>query len=1255
MRQFAACGRARSFSSCRIRALLLGTALTGGFAVAIGAAPAQAACVQSGDAVTCEAGDYDSITVVTTPGNAPIWSLTLEDGVSVTQTGVRFVGANLPGDLPYSYEAGPGTSVTGQFAGLEVLVGDDASIVIHSYDAAGAVNGISARAQDGTVSLYSTTATKTVGSGTSTYAIGADGLKGVYIETENATANASTLGSGFPVAYHVVVGVSDGGTVSILNTGAALSEGEWASPGVGAGIGANGRYGVIIDSAVVRTTGTYLVSPNEISAYDIALGEIVPSVGIHGRSLEGDVSITSDDILTTGDVGLGIFARARAGAVTIDSTKIVTEGDGATGIFVNGALDVHITSAEIATAGDALLEVRDLFNQPRPAVLDGMGLLGAGIQAVSQGGDIVIDSGSITTAGAGAHGISAEAVAGDISLTVGGIATAGAGARAIDATAAGGLDLEVAGAVSAAQDTAIVAHAGTGPIAVRILAGGSVAGATGIELSGGESVTVSNAGTLAGTGGAALDLTGATAATVTNAGVLTGTGGTAALLTTGDDFFTLRTGSNVTGRIEGGAGFDTAILSGTSGTATSGQTVAHFAGFESLEVEGGYWTADGAPRTFEDVSVDAGATLDVRDGAVAADRFLAGGVLAFSGDGNVEYDGAFTGSGSLIKSGNGELFLSGGYALSGTTEVRAGVLRLGGLSPAGVLRIDGGKLDLQSGSYAVSGLRGTGGVLNIGGGTLAVTQASAGTFAGAITGPGGFRLAGGDLTLTGASTYAGPTTVAGGVLRVNGSLLSSVALTGGALAGSGTVAGISAGTGGTVAPGNSIGTLTVGGNIAFGPGSVYEVEVNAAGESDRIVAGGTATLTGGTVEVLAEAGEYDRLTTYSIITAAGGVTGAFDGATSNFAYLSPRLSYADTEVLLTLVRNDLSFANVISGRNPRAAASAVEAASDGDPLFEAALLQTAEGAQQAFTALSGEFHGGLPTALLSQGRYVRDAALARTRHGADGDGVMLWAEAVGGEARFKSADAATLDRDARGAAVGIEATRGGLRVGGMVDYMRSDLSAPTVESDGEITSTYAALYGGLRAGSLSARFGAGYGWHEADTARTIIFPGFSERVAARYDARSGQVFAELGYAVPAGLLTFEPYAAATYASVETDAFAETGGVAALTGKAVSRSVLFTEAGVRLRAEPLAGAFSPHLSVAWGNASGDTEGLADLAFTGSGEAFTVSGAELGENALLLEGGFAWAMTDRASAALSYRGTISDEVTDHAGGISLSLRF
>ena len=147
------------------------------------------------------------------------------------------------------------------------------------------------------------------------------------------------------------------------------------------------------------------------------------------------------------------------------------------------------------------------------------------------------------------------------------------------------------------------------------------------------------------------------------------------------------------------------------------------------------------------------------------------------------------------------------------------------------------------------------GTLRLGGKTLTVGYNDLSTtFSGAIQGNNGslVKVGAGTLILSGlANTYTGATTVNGGLLRVDGSIASSSLVTvnaGGTLGGTGTLPATVI-NGGTLAPGDSIGTINVAGPLSFGAGSTYQVEVNAAGQSDRTIATGAATLASGTVQV----------------------------------------------------------------------------------------------------------------------------------------------------------------------------------------------------------------------------------------------------------------------------------------------------------------------------------------------------------------------------------------------------------------------
>ena len=146
---------------------------------------------------------------------------------------------------------------------------------------------------------------------------------------------------------------------------------------------------------------------------------------------------------------------------------------------------------------------------------------------------------------------------------------------------------------------------------------------------------------------------------------------------------------------------------------------------------------------------------------------------------------------------------------------------------------------------------------------------------------------------------------------------------------------------------------------------ILEVEVNAAGQGDRVIVNGTVNLTGAALRVLAENGNYNPSTSYLIIDNDGSeaVVGTFSQVSSTLAFLDPSVIYNGgdgNDVVLMLIRNDLDFCSVAETRNQCNVAHAIDQFPTDNPLFRAVLNQTAEGARQAFDALSGEIHATVP-------------------------------------------------------------------------------------------------------------------------------------------------------------------------------------------------------------------------------------------------------------------------------------------------------
>ncbi len=123
---------------------------------------------------------------------------------------------------------------------------------------------------------------------------------------------------------------------------------------------------------------------------------------------------------------------------------------------------------------------------------------------------------------------------------------------------------------------------------------------------------------------------------------------------------------------------------------------------------------------------------------------------------------------------------------------------------------------------------------------------------------------------------------------------------------------------GNFAPGTvgTIGTLTIGGNLVMGSGSTYVLDVGANNTSDRIVVvadganTGTANV-GGRVAVTGSPIRFNNL--YTILTAEGGVTGAFT-ATDISAILRQTFIYGPNQVQLRITA--VPYASVVTNTSP---------------------------------------------------------------------------------------------------------------------------------------------------------------------------------------------------------------------------------------------------------------------------------------------------------------------------------------------------
>ena len=636
-------------------------------------------------------------------------------------------------------------------------------------------------------------------------------------------------------------------------------------------------------------------------------------------------------------------------------------------------------------------------------------------------------------------------------------------------------------------------------------------------------------------------------------------------------------------------------------------------------------------------SIATGATLQLGNGGTTGSitgNVANSGTLAFARSSSNNFAGTISGSGAVRVLTGGVTFTADSGYTGGTSIAAGATLQLG----------DGG---------TTGGI--TGNVANAG--TLAFNRSNNLVFAGVLSGAGSIRQAGsGKTELTGDSSgYTGTTSVAAGTLAVNGKLGGTLTvLAAGRLQGTGTVGNTIVS--GTIAPGNSIGTLNVAGNIVFNIGSTYEVEADAAGLADRIVASGTATLNGGTVSVLAGAGNYRPETNYLILHADGGIagTGRFGGVTSNLAFLDPSLSYDGNNVYLRLRRNDISFASIGATPNQIATGTATQGLGWNSPVFAAAVNLSAEQARGAFDQLSGEVHASARTALIEDSRFLREAVGDRLR--AADSGFAIWGNGVGSWGHWGSdGNAARLNRSVNGFVLGADApVLGNARLGLVGSYGRASFDTRAHGSSGTRDSYEIGVYGGADLGAAAVRIGVAHGWHRLDTTRLVAFPGFTDSLKGEQDARTTQAFGELAYTIGLGATRVEPFANFAHVRLSSDDATEKGGAAALRLASADSDTSFTTLG--LRAAPSFALGSAKLSVrgalGWRHAFGDVTPLSAMQFASGGSSFGIAGTPIVRDAAALDAGIDVALTARAVLGIAYGGQFGSGASDQSVRASFS---
>lgn len=734
--------------------------------------------------------------------------------------------------------------------------------------------------------------------------------------------------------------------------------------------------------------------------------------------------------------------------------------------------------------------------------------------------------------------------------------------------------------------------------------------------------------------------------------------GTITQVTSGGDLVLLQFGGSVTNTATGvitgnSVGNAVSIGQGTERTVINSGTIENtrLTGFSTgVFVQGG-------PST---ITNNAGAVIKGGYNGVYAS---ATGVLTFTNAGTIESTGTnanskaveATGGGTFINSGTIKSAAGDGLYLNAAGTVTNSGTITGAVNAINFNGASTRTLKLDTGSVLnglVKGGTGTDNLILLGAGSESVAK---------FLNFEALSMQGSAWTLNNAGTFATSAEVQAGVLNVLGTLTSPMidirAL--GTVKGTGTLAGAVKNAGTVDVSG---GTLNVSGSYGNAAGATLKVAVTPAAVAGKLAVSGVATLSGGTVSVAAASGSYALGSAYQILTASS-VAGTFAGVVDDSAFLQFVLDYDIPGEVWLRVSAIANLPAIAETPNQLATATALQAM-PSSPLFDAVVPLNTADALEAFDDLSGEVHASLLRALAEDSRHPRDAAFDRVDAafaalaGSEVGARNIWARGYGAGGTVEGdSNAAAFDYGSGGLLLGADGlVSREVFLGVLAGIGGVAVDLPERDSRAEATSYQLGVYGGAALGEVRLAFGAAVGTQQVAATRTPAFTGFGETLTSDYQTTTAQLFGELGYAFELGEMALTPFVRGALIGQAGGRYRESGGDAALAGASGDIGAAVLTAGIKaarsfvvgdglvVRARGMIG-----LQRMVGDQPTATHGFA------GGPDFTVTGAKLGDTALLLEGGLGMELAPGVDLDLGYQGQFGSAQSAHAVKLTLSGQF
>jgi len=169
--------------------------------------------------------------------------------------------------------------------------------------------------------------------------------------------------------------------------------------------------------------------------------------------------------------------------------------------------------------------------------------------------------------------------------------------------------------------------------------------------------------------------------------------------------------------------------------------------------------------------------------------------------------------------------------------------------------------------------------------------------------------------------------------------------------------------------------------------------------------------------------------------------------------------------------------------------------------------------------------------------------------------------------------------------------------------------------------------------------------------RTV--PGISAATSDSEDQSTVQEFGEFGYKLDSSI-PMEPFVTLAHVEASSGAFAESGGIAALSGGSKSDNDTYSTLGLRATLDDI-GPLTPKVSIGWQHSFTSLAPGQVVSLQNAGTSFTVLGVPVAPDAAALQLGFDARLSANATVSLGYDGSFASRTQNNAVRGTLDWRF